>query len=446
VTRSRAGGAILAAPASGSGKTVLTLGLLRHCRNAGRAVASAKAGPDYIDPAFHAAASGRGCPNLDPWAMRPATIASLVQDLSRGSEAILCEGVMGLFDGAGHENAGSTADLAAMLGWPVVLVVDISRQGASAAAVVRGFAGHRRDVTISGVILNRAASARHAESVARAIATVVPEAKIFGWVPRDADLVLPERHLGLVQAGEHGDLERFLNRAAQIVSGHLDVNALLRAARPSDQSAGETAAPALHPPGRRIWVARDSAFAFCYPHVLEGWKRAGAHLDFFSPLADEAPGEAADAVYLPGGYPELHAARLAAAENFRAGTIAAVRRGASVYGECGGYMVLGRALIDKAGRRHAMLDLLPLESSFAEPRLHLGYRRAVLAADAPLGKAGAALRGHEFHYAAVVDEGPGEALFRLGDSDGRDLGPAGRIARHGRGVALGSFAHLIDRE
>jgi cobyrinic acid a,c-diamide synthase len=475
VTSGSARGLILAAPASGGGKTVLTLGLLRAFKRRGVAVASAKAGPDYIDPAFHAAASGRACLNLDPWAMRRGTIAAALADLSRGAEVVLCEGVMGLFDGAGPDNAGSTADLAAMLGWPVVLVVDIARQSASAAAVVRGFAAHRRDVKIAGAILNRAASARHAEAARRAIAAAVPGVAVFGWVPRDAGLVLPERHLGLVQAGEHADLERLLDRAAQFVGEHINQRALLQAAEPSSlpspepspapspapsptpspepspepviQPAAEPSfSPPLPPLGNRIAVARDSAFAFAYPQVLAGWRRAGAAVDFFSPLADEAPAEAADAIFLPGGYPELHAGRLAAAENFRAGTTNAVARGAAAYGECGGYMVLGRGLADKDGRRHAMLNLLPLESSFAEPRLHLGYRRATLTEDSPLGKTGQVLRGHEFHYAAIVDEGPGRALFHLSDVSGRALGPAGRVARRGLGLALGSFAHLIDRE
>lgn len=439
-------GLIVAAPSSGSGKTTVTLGLLRALKRAGIPAASAKAGPDYIDPAFHAAASGRDCLNLDPWAMRRETIAAALAALALGSDAILCEGAMGLFDGAGPDNAGSTADLAAMLGWPVVLVVDIARQSGSAAALVGGFANHRRDVTVAGVILNRAASARHAAAAEAAIAAALPGIRRLGWLPREAGLALPERHLGLVQAGEHADLERFLDAAASNVAQRIDLKALLDLARPSalQVPAGETAPLPLL--GNRIAVARDEAFAFAYPQMLAGWRRDGAALSFFSPLADEAPDEGADAVYLPGGYPELHAGHLAAAGTFRAGMNAAAGRGATVYGECGGYMVLGRRLVDRAGERHAMLGLLPLESSFAQPKLHLGYRRASLAGDSALGRSGQALRGHEFHYASVVDEGPGEALFQLSDAAGQALGSAGRVARRGAGLAMGSFAHLIDRE
>ncbi|MGQ0676591.1 MAG: cobyrinate a,c-diamide synthase [Rhodospirillales bacterium] len=440
-------GLILAAPASGCGKTTVTLGLLRHLKRTGVRAASAKAGPDYIDPAFHAAAGGRDCLNLDSWAMRRETIAATLALLARDAEAILCEGAMGLFDGAGPANAGSTAELAAILGWPVVLVVDIARQSASAAALVAGFAAHRPDVTVAGVILNRAASAGHAEAANAAIADAVPRIRRLGFLPRDGALALPERHLGLVQAGEHATLDRFLDAAADAVGAHVDARALIDLARPAPLPAPAPEAPPPLPRlGRRIAVARDAAFSFAYPQLLEGWRREGATLTFFSPLGNEAPEGEADAVYLPGGYPELHAGRLAAAGNFRAGVRTAAARGATVYGECGGYMTLGSGLVDREGRRYAMLGLLKLESSFAHPKLHLGYRRAALAGDTALGKAGQALRGHEFHYASAVDEGPGDPLFHLSDASGRALGSAGRVARHGKGLVMGSFAHLIDRE
>lgn len=439
---SPAPGLIVAAPSSGSGKTTVTLGLLRHFKRVGARVASAKAGPDYIDPAFHAAASGRPCLNLDPWAMRGATIAAALAELSRDADTIICEGVMGLFDGP-----GSTADLAAMLGWPVVLVIDIARQSGSAAAVLRGFAAHRRDVKVAGVILNRAASDRHAALAEAAIAEALPRIKRLGWMKRDAALALPERHLGLVQAGEHAGLEAFLDAAADEAGKRIDAASLRDLARPASLPGGARASvPALPPPipplGQRIAVARDAAFSFAYPAVLEAWRGAGASVDFFSPLNDEAPDKGADAIYLPGGYPELYAGQLAAARKFSGGLRQAAGRGAAVYGECGGYMALGKGLIDRDGKRHEMAGLLPLESSFARPRLHLGYRRARLQADTPLGKAGTALRGHEFHYASVLDEGGGAALFALSDWAGRDIGPAGRVS----GRVMGSFAHLIDRE
>jgi cobyrinic acid a,c-diamide synthase len=430
-------GLLIAAPASGSGKTVVTLGLLRALAAAGTAVQPCKVGPDYIDPAFHAAAAGRPSCNLDPWAMRPATLAALVDRLGRGAALVLGEGVMGLFDGAA-DGSGSTADLAAATGWPVVLVLDVRGQGASAAAVLAGFARHRGDVAVAGVILNRAGGAEHAALIARAVAPLgIP---VLGWLPRSPDLALPERHLGLVQAGEHAGLEAFLERAAALVAARIDLAALVSLARPARLPA---AAPAglVPPPGQRLAVAADIAFAFAYPWLLQAWREAGAALVPFSPLADEAPAADADAVYLPGGYPELHAGRLAANRRFLAGLRAAAARGAAVLGECGGYMALGEGLVDADGRRHAMAGLLPLESSFAAPRLTLGYRRARLAGDGPLGRAGTAFAGHEFHYATTAEGEGGAALFDCRDARGRALGGAGRQ----RGRVCGSFIHLIDR-
>lgn len=444
-------GLLVAAPGSGSGKTTVTLALLRCLRTAGCRVASVKVGPDYIDPAFHQAASGRPCLNLDSWALRPASLAAAIAQAAEDAELILGEGVMGLFDGAPVADAsglaaGSTAALAAATGWPVVLVVDCQGMGASVAALAAGFAGFHCRVVLAGVILNNVASPRHEELLRGACEGA--GLTVFGAVRRDPALVRPSRHLGLVQAGEDPQLEGFIAAAAASLGAQIDTGALFAAARPATLAwdDGGAAAPAslLAPLGQHIAVARDVAFAFCYPLLLDGWRRAGAELSFFSPLADEGPHAAASAVYLPGGYPELHAGRLASAASFRAGLRAAAARGAVVYGECGGYMVLGRGLEDAQGRRHAMAGLLPLESSFASPERHLGYRRALLLAAGPLGTAGAAFRGHEFHYARILGtEGPADAaLFRVADAAGRDGGWAGQR----QGSVLGSFLHLIDRE
>jgi cobyrinic acid a,c-diamide synthase len=438
---SGSGGLIIAAPASGSGKTVLTLGLLRHLARQRHRVASAKTGPDYIDPSFHAAASGAPCLNLDPWAMRRETIAALAAQLERDAALVLCEGVMGLFDGAGLAGTGSTADLAALTGWPVVLVVDAGGQAGSAAALIRGFAGHRSDVTLAGVIFNRVGGARHRAMLEAALSRTLPDLQVLGAVPRHDALMLPERHLGLVPAGEHQGLDDFLERAADHVAGHVDVGALLALARPAAAPAATRRAQPLPPLGRNIAVARDTAFAFLYPAVLQGWQESGARLAFFSPLADEPPADETDAVYLPGGYPELHAGRIAGNRAFLGGIRAAAERGAAIYGECGGYMVLGEGLIDAAGTRHAMAGLLPLVTSFAARRLHLGYRRMTLAAETALGPAGSAFRGHEFHYASIVSEGGAEPLFEAVDADGEALGSIGlRVGR-----VMGSFLHLVDR-
>lgn len=437
-------GLIVAAPASGGGKTVFTLGLLRHLARAGVAVASAKTGPDYIDPAFHAAASGKPCLNLDTWAMRPETITGLLRGLGRKAPLVLAEGVMGLFDGAANGNNtgpdGSTASLAVATGWPVVLVVDVRGQAASAAAVVRGFATHQPGLKIAGVVFNRVGGARHEAVLRDACARHVPEVPVLGCLPADLRLGLPSRHLGLVQACEHPGLEDFLDAAAAVVAAHVDVDTLVALAAPGAFTNGP---PALTLPllGACIAVARDAAFAFAYAATLDGWQAQGAEVLPFSPLADEAPDLDADAVYLPGGYPELHAGTLAGNTRFLDGVRGAAARGAALFGECGGYMVLGRGLVDAEGHRHAMADLLPLETSFAKRALHLGYRQATLSAAGPLGAAGEVFRGHEFHYASILAEGPGLPLFLASDAAGRDLGPVGLR----RDRVAGSFVHLIDR-
>lgn len=432
-------GLIVAAPASGSGKTVFTLGALRALRNRGIAIAGAKAGPDYIDPAFHAAATGRPCFNLDPWAMRAETIAGLIAAMGQDAHLVLCEGVMGLFDGA-TGGAGSTADLAAATGWPVVLVVDVRAQGASVAALVQGFCRHRPDVRVAGAVFNRVASKVHDTAIAGAMAAHCPEVKVLGFLPRDSGFALPERHLGLVQAREIAALGPILERAAEIVGAHVDLDALMGLAQPAVLPRTNHTAMPLPPLGGRIAVARDDAFAFSYEAVLGGWRAAGAELSFFAPLAGEQPDPASDAVYLPGGYPELHAGGLAASPALT-GIREAATRGAAIYGECGGYMVLGEGLVDSSGARHEMAGLLPLETSFARRKLHLGYREAAIAASSPFGPAGARLRGHEFHYATILREGPAEPLFHCRNAAGAETGQAGLRS----GTVMGSFVHLVDR-
>lgn len=458
-------GFLVAAPRSGSGKTVLTLGLLRALRRGGLTVASGKVGPDYIDPAFHAAATGRPCLSLDSWAMRPRSLAALVTDLGEaaGSNLAVIEGVMGLFDGAPGGGAladGSTASLAALTGWPVVLVLDVTGQAASAAAVARGFITHRPDVTVAAVVLNRVAGARHEETLRRAFAESLPSVPVIGAVPRDVRLDLPHRHLGLVQACEHGELDQFLDAAADLVENHVDMAALRAiagqgeahaAARLLAASGDHDQRPPLLPLlGQRIALAQDTAFAFAYPAQVRAWRAAGAEVTIFSPLADQSPASDADAVFLPGGYPELNAETLATAHTFRAGMRAAAERGAWIYGECGGFMTLGESLITADGGEHPMLGLLPLKTSFAERRLHLGYRRGVQASNGPFGSKGTIVRGHEFHYATVCPPTAGgpvcPPLFHAEDAAGMPLGAMGMVRCQDGVRVAGSFLHAIDLE
>jgi len=430
-------GLIIAAPHSGAGKTTVTLALLAALKRRGIAVRAAKAGPDYIDPAFHAAVTSTPSVNLDSWAMPPALLDSLAAQAADGAELLVIEGVMGLFDGASRApgRSGATADLAAHFRLPVVLVLDVSRQAQSAAALLRGFAAHDPAVRIAGVILNRLGSERHQTLVANAIAALgIP---VFGAIPRQMALALPERHLGLVQAVEHGDLPALITRLADTAEQHLDLAAVVASAAPlAAGTAGQR--PALPPPGQRVALAQDCAFSFVYPHLLDAWRRAGAEIIPFAPLADEPPPERADSCWLPGGYPELHAEVLAAAQTFSSG-LERFAQTRPVHGECGGYMVLGESLEDAAGRRHAMTGLLGHSTSFAQRKLHLGYRSARLLADGALGRKGAIVRGHEFHYATLSSGGADEPFAQVADSEGRILAEAG--GRRGR--VTGTFFHAI---
>lgn len=422
-------GLLIAAPTSGSGKTTVTLGLLRALRNQGIAVKPGKAGPDYIDPAFHKIACGRACLNFDPWAMRPELLAT--QAAADGP--MIVEAMMGLYDAAA-DHTGSPASLAKMLGLSVVLVVDCARMSHSVGAVVRGYAAYDPDVEIAGLILNRVGSARH-ESMLRAglAGAGIP---ILGVIGQDKQLGLPERHLGLVQAGEIAGIEAFMDYAADVVTRTCDVARLAELAE-RHASDPRNLLCRVPPIGQRIAIARDEAFAFSYPHLVDGWRAEGAEISWFSPLGDEAPDSAADAVFLPGGYPELHAGRLSGSENFRQGMLERAADGAVIYGECGGYMTLGEVLVDAAGESHPMLGLLPLGTSFAARKRHLGYRK-VRGLAGPF--AGMPLTAHEFHYSTVLQEGQAERLFDAVDAAGEVVGQAGLC----RGNVSGSYMHVID--
>jgi cobyrinic acid a,c-diamide synthase len=430
-------GLVIAAPATGSGKTTLTLALIAAFRRRGRVVQPYKCGPDYIDPAFHAVAAGRASFNLDSWAQARDRFDALL-DAAADADLCLAEGVMGLFDGVATPGAwgnGATADIAAATGWPVVLVLDVGGQAQSAAAVALGFARYRDDVAIAGVILNKVASERHAALVRDGFAR--SRIKVFGAIGRDNALTMPERHLGLVQAQEDSVLVDRLGTLADLVERNVDLSALQAAACTTPRPL-RTAVPRLVPPGQRIALARDVAFSFVYPHLLAGWRAAGAEIVAFSPLADEPPDPSCDVAWLPGGYPELHAGKLAAASRFADG-MRAFAQTRPVHGECGGYMTLGAGLIDAAGKRHAMLGLLGLETDFAQRRLHLGYRTATLLAAIPGQAAGRVLRGHEFHYARIVAQ-PDEPLADIRDASGVPTAETG--SRRGR--VTGSFFHMVD--
>ena len=434
-------GIMVSALRSGAGKTLVTLGLQRAARRCGHSVVGIKCGPDYIDPGFHRIATGQVGTNLDSWMMGDLLMETLVRDASAHSDLVIGEGAMGLFDGveAPAGRTGAAADVARHMGWPVVLVIDISGQGMTAGAAALGCAHFDPGLTIAGVILNNAASDRHARLAAAGVAAAGLE--LFGILPRDEQFRLPERHLGLVQAEETAGIDERIERLADVIQSRLDVGRILahaatRIAPAPPRAQGRHGLP---PPGQRIAVAADCAFSFFYQHLASSWRRDGAELMPFSPLADEAPDPAADAVWLAGGYPELHAGRLAACQTFLQG-IREFSRTRPVHGECGGYMVLGERLTDASGNTHQMAGLLPLATSFLRRQLSLGYRVATLLADGVLGPAGSRIAGHIFHYSTVeyADERV-PAFARLADSTGAPSLPAGQRLGH----VTGSFFHAV---
>jgi cobyrinic acid a,c-diamide synthase len=434
-------GLMISAPASGTGKTTLMLGLLAAFRAQGVNVQPFKSGPDYIDPAFHTAASGRASFNVDSWSMDLNSINGLVGNAA-GADLILAEGSMGLFDGVAIPGAcgnGASADISAHMGWPVVLVLDVSGAAQSVAATALGFKMMRPDVELAGVVLNRVASPRH-EALVR-VGMKAAGITVLGSLPRRKEIEMPERHLGLVQAGEQENLPEILAEAAAFIAENVDLDALRAAAKGKLQDAPLPAK--VIPPGNRIALAQDDAFAFVYPHLLAGWRAAGAEVLPFSPLADQAPDASADVCWLPGGYPELHAGKLAAAQTFRAG-INAFAQTKRVHGECGGYMAMGAGLVDKDGAHHQMAGLLGVETSFAKRKFHLGYRKASLKAAIPGYAAATNLRGHEFHYATILTE-PDAPLAEVTDSNDLVVPETGSM-RHfeGGGCATGTFFHMIS--
>lgn len=427
-------GFIIAAPSSGSGKTTVTLGLLRLLRNSGVKICSGKAGPDFIDPQFHTLALAKECVNFDPWGMREKLLLDQTIKSTLEDEVLLIEAMMGLFDGAA-DGTGSAADLAKLLDLPIIMVIDCAKLSHSVAAIVHGFKSFRDDVEIAGVILNKVGSARHEDMLRAAIKPL--GIKVFGAVMRDSGLALPERHLGLVQAFEHPLMDQFIENAARKLKDAVSVEDILDSLSDVQHKQSETVAK-IPPLGQRIAMAKDLAFSFIYPHLIEGWKEQGAEISFFSPLSDEGPDDDCDAVFLPGGYPELHADAISQADDFRMVMQKTAQRGVKIYGECGGYMTLGEGLVDADGVRHKMLGLLPVETSFSERKRNLGYRKLSVVSDF-LGVD--QISAHEFHYSTELKNAVKAHLFAAQDALGKHLGSFGAQVNN----IAGSYMHIIDR-
>jgi cobyrinic acid a,c-diamide synthase len=443
---------VVAGVASGVGKTTITLGLLEAYRRRGLAVQAFKVGPDFIDPGLHELVTGRPSYNLDGWMCGRAAVRATVARAAADADLAVVEGMMGCFDGIdGTSEEGSTAQVAKWLEAPVLLVLDAAAQSRSAGAVALGFERFDPALRLGGVVANRAGGPLHARWLGEAIAGAC-RAPLLGAVPGDAEIALPERHLGLHTAAEGVLTAELRKRLADAVESAVDLDRVLSLASPL--SVMEPGAPsggfaaAIDPGGRlrkgggaplrvKIAVARDVAFQFYYRENLELLRAAGAELRFWSPLEDRTLPEA-DGLYLGGGYPELHARRLAANRSMLAAVERFCRSGRPVYAECGGLMYLARALEDADGETHELVGVLPATVRMRPRRLTLGYTEVRLADGAPLGGAGAAARGHEFH-ASTLDPVPASVprVYRLRSRGGEERAEGFLVGR-----TLMSYVHL----
>jgi cobyrinic acid a,c-diamide synthase len=432
-------GLVIAGVSSGVGKTTVALGLLAALHRRGLAVQPFKVGPDFIDPGHHAQAAGRASANLDGWMVPKPENLAIVRRHCQGAEIALVEGVMGLFDGYdGASEAGSTAQMAKWLGLPTVLVVDAKAMARSAAALAHGFATFDPDLKLAGIIFNRVGSPRHLDYLRQALAQV-PGVVCLGGLPRQESLAIPERHLGLVTADEHGLSPAYFQELAEIMERHLDLEVLLKLMQPL-YDIDQTADPEPEPAGRvRLGVARDQAFCFYYAENFYYLRRFGAELIPFSPLHDSHLPEDLDGLYVGGGYPEVFARELGANTTMRTGISTLAANGLPIYAECGGLMYLSRGLTTLTGERTEMAGVLPLEVRML-PRLKaLGYRQVTLKADCLLGLAGCQGRGHEFHYSEIISDDAGLATaYHMVDR----LGQAPVAEGYSRDRTLASYVHL----
>lgn len=404
---------LVAGTQSGCGKTTITLSILAALRARGLKVQPFKVGPDFIDPGFHTHVAGMESRNLDGWMLGEDYNRNLFRRLLSRADAAVVEGVMGLFDGYdGMSEAGSSAQMAKWLGLPVVLIVDARSMARSAAALVYGFSRFDPGVKMAGVLFNRVAGPGHFEYLKEAMAANLPDVPVLGGISRDEGIVIPERHLGLVTADEIRPGDEWQGALAEVAERSLDLSRLLARAscdhiarldeggKPEGPSVGDDA-PVV------IAVARDAAFCFYYPDNLEMLRSAGAETRFFSPLAGERVPLNASGLYIGGGYPEVHAEKLAATgENgFLADVRRAAEEGMPIYAECGGLMALGRFIETRSGERIPMAGALPFGTRMLAKRKALGYTEVALTRPCLLGNPGMRIRGHEFHYSEIVDEG-----------------------------------------
>ncbi len=421
----------------------MTLGLMHALRARGLVVQGFKVGPDYIDPGFHRVVTNRPSHNLDPWMMGGEATLAAFRRASLDAAFSVIEGAMGLFDGRREDGAGSTAEVAALLDAPVVLVVDAGGLGQSAAALVQGYSGFDPRVRVAGVIFNRTGGARHRELLRRAVeeGAGVP---VLGFLPADDSLRLPSRHLGLVQAEQANELPEVLTRVGAAVAAGVDLEAVLRLGQGVSPLAGAGETPAVQEARVKVGVAMDAAFSFYYPGALDLLAELGAELVLFSPLADAALPAALDAVYLGGGYPEVYARELEENLSFRLGLRAALRGGMPAYAECGGLIYLLDEMEDTGRVVHAGVGAIPGRAVWTGRRQALGYREARVLRDNPLAPPGTRVRGHEFHYSRWTPPPGAPSAYRLSTGEAEGWAVRNILASYLH-LHLGAYPQLARR-
>jgi cobyrinic acid a,c-diamide synthase len=433
-------GFLIAGTASGAGKTTVTLALIAAMRRRGLVVQPFKGGPDFLDTGHLTRIAGRAARNLDTWMLSAEANRDVLRQAAVGADAVIVEGMMGLFDGkSGASDEGSSAEIAKLLGLPVILVVDAGKSARSIAAMVLGFELFDAEMPLAGVILNRVAGEGHYRMLEAAIVACC-RTPILGWLPVEEAIAIPERHLGLQTAEEATGTDGLIEILARLAEQHLNVDAMLNlscgleltSSAPLRLDAG---------PSIRVGVARDRAFSFYYEDNLDLLRQQGATIVPFSPLADaKLPGEL-DALYLGGGYPELYAAQLAANASMLADIRAFAASNRPVYAECGGMIYLGQRLTLPDSKAYAFANVLPLSVEMTDGLVQFGYVTVELTRDCLLGPAGTRLRGHSFHHSRIVDGGNVDTVYRVGYS----LSGCEEAEGYGSGNVLASYVHLHFR-
>ena len=427
-------GLFIGGTASGVGKTTVTLAIIASLRRRGYVVQPCKGGPDFLDTTHHTRIAGRKARNLDTWMLSPESNRELLFRAAVGADAVVVEGMMGLFDGKdGVTETGSSAEIAKMLKLPVLLVLDCAKSARSVAATVLGFECFDPDLPLAGLILNRVAGLHHYRLLESAIQARC-KTPILGWLPREPGIAIPERHLGLHAAGER---EISLDTLANLAEKHFKVDALLKLEFPVETPVSPPPVEA-ESPHVRIGVARDQAFSFYYEDNLDLLREQGADLIPFGPIADEALPPDLDALYFGGGYPELYARELSANTPMLDQIRAFARSGGHIYAECGGLLYLSQRLSTGDGNVYPMLDILPLEMEMTSKLVDFGYVTVTFAQDCLLGPRGTTIRGHSFHCSRICSD------YEVATSYQVDFSLSGKQQREGftHGNVLASYVHL----